>query len=93
MVTADDGSGIVNVCEPGYILVNGVCVPDDSLGTGDGGGGSGLKADMVALLGVLLYVLQHQRPQERLLLRRPRYQRLRYAHPSSLLWAVRLARV
>jgi hypothetical protein len=38
----DDGdSDPYPVCEPGYILVNGVCVPDDSLGTGDGGGGSG----------------------------------------------------
>jgi len=37
-----DGTGIVNVCEPGYVLVNGVCVPEDGAGTGadDGYGGT-----------------------------------------------------
>jgi hypothetical protein len=35
-------NGIVDVCEPGYILVNGVCVPEDgaSTGTDDGYGGT-----------------------------------------------------
>jgi hypothetical protein len=40
-VVEENDSDPYPVCEPGYILVNGVCVPDDSLGTGDGGGGSG----------------------------------------------------
>jgi hypothetical protein len=37
-----DGTGIVNVCEPGYVLVNGVCVPEDGASTGadDGYGGT-----------------------------------------------------
>jgi hypothetical protein len=41
VVDEENDSDPYPVCEPGYILVNGVCVPDDSLGTGDGGGGSG----------------------------------------------------
>jgi hypothetical protein len=40
-VAEDGDSDPYPVCEPGYILIDGVCVPDDSLGTGDGGGGSG----------------------------------------------------
>jgi hypothetical protein len=32
-----DGTGIVNVCEPGYVLVNGVCVPEDGASTGTEG--------------------------------------------------------
>jgi hypothetical protein len=42
-VVEENDSDPYPVCEPGYILVNGVCVPDDSLGTGDGGGGSGTE--------------------------------------------------
>jgi hypothetical protein len=40
-VVEENDSDPYPVCEPGYILIDGVCVPDDSLGTGDGGGGSG----------------------------------------------------
>ena len=36
----DNDSDPYPVCEPGYVLVNGVCVPDDSLGAGDGGSGT-----------------------------------------------------
>ena len=39
-----DGTGIVNVCEPGYVLVNGVCVPEDGAGTGADDGYSGTFA-------------------------------------------------
>jgi hypothetical protein len=42
-VVEENDSDPYPVCEPGYILINGVCVPDDSLGTGDGGGGSGTE--------------------------------------------------
>jgi hypothetical protein len=42
-VAEDGDSDPYPVCEPGYILIDGVCVPDDSLGTGDGGGGSGTE--------------------------------------------------
>jgi hypothetical protein len=42
-VVEENDSDPYPVCEPGYILIDGVCVPDDSLGTGDGGGGSGTE--------------------------------------------------
>jgi hypothetical protein len=43
VVDEENDSDPYPVCEPGYILIDGVCVPDDSLGTGDGGGGSGTE--------------------------------------------------
>ena len=44
-VAEDGDSDPYDVCEPGYILIDGVCVPDDSLGTGGGGGGGSTGND------------------------------------------------
>jgi hypothetical protein len=44
-VVEENDSDPYPVCEPGYILIDGVCVPDDSLGTGGGGGGGSTGND------------------------------------------------